>query len=313
VRRLRTWALASTLATYLLIFVGGLVRVSGAGLGCPDWPKCFGRWVPPTGVSQIPPEIDPASFNMTLAWIEYINRLVGVAIGLLILLTAILAIKHARRLPRILYPALGALVLVMVEGWQGSQVIGTRLAPFIVTIHMVLAFLIVTLLLFTTLQAFHVQANGRRVPSAAPRSIKWSLVSVWGLSIVAIALGTQVRSGIETQIEQFPLTERTLLLSQVGWVYFLHLLLGSAIVVATLYIGIRILGNRDWPSPLVLPSTWMLIILSVAQVGVGIGLAAVGLPALLQVFHLWLSSLYVGALLVLHFALGQDRRFAHAA
>ena len=74
-------ALISTILSYLLIFVGGLVRVSGSGLGCPDWPKCFGRWVPPTSIEQIPTHIDPTAFNIVLAWIEYGNRMLGVIVG----------------------------------------------------------------------------------------------------------------------------------------------------------------------------------------------------------------------------------------
>ena len=66
----RTFSYLSTGLTYLLIFVGGMVRVSGAGMGCPDWPKCFDRWIPPTNISQLPDHIDPAKFNIVLAWIE---------------------------------------------------------------------------------------------------------------------------------------------------------------------------------------------------------------------------------------------------
>ena len=73
----RNFSYLSTGLTYLLIFVGGLVRVAGAGMGCPDWPKCFDRWIPPTSLEQLPDHIDPAKFNIVLAWIEYSNRLFG--------------------------------------------------------------------------------------------------------------------------------------------------------------------------------------------------------------------------------------------
>jgi len=95
----------AAVVTYLLIFTGGLVRVSGSGLGCPDWPKCFGRWIPPTSVSQLPPDWDPAQFNFTLAWIEYLNRLFGVFTGLIILVAAILAVKHFAKVQESFFPA----------------------------------------------------------------------------------------------------------------------------------------------------------------------------------------------------------------
>ena len=87
-------ALISTILSYLLIFVGGLVRVSGSGLGCPDWPKCFGRWVPPTSIEQIPAHIDPTAFNIVLAWIEYGNRMLGVIVGISILLMTFIAVIY---------------------------------------------------------------------------------------------------------------------------------------------------------------------------------------------------------------------------
>ena len=117
----RRLAFFSTIATYLLIFVGGLVRVSGAGLGCPDWPKCYGRWFPPLSVNDLPPDIGATSLTVVLSWIEYINRLVGVSVGFLILAVAIMALVRYRKLPKILWPSLLAAVLVAYQGWQGGR------------------------------------------------------------------------------------------------------------------------------------------------------------------------------------------------
>ena len=83
-QRLALW---TTATTYFLILVGGLVRASGAGLGCPDWPRCFGSWIPPASAADLPPQFDPALFNPTLMWTEYLNRLLGVTVGFLILAT----------------------------------------------------------------------------------------------------------------------------------------------------------------------------------------------------------------------------------
>src|SRR6185436_11022631 len=80
-QRLALW---TTTTTYFLILVGGLVRASGAGLGCPDWPRCFGSWIPPASAADLPPQFDPALFNSTLMWTEYLNRLLGVTVGFLI-------------------------------------------------------------------------------------------------------------------------------------------------------------------------------------------------------------------------------------
>ena len=63
-------AIGTVFATIFLIFIGGLVRASGAGLGCPDWPRCFGTWVPPTNLSDLPPQFDPNQFNVVKTWTE---------------------------------------------------------------------------------------------------------------------------------------------------------------------------------------------------------------------------------------------------
>ena len=88
------------------------MRASGAGLGCPDWPRCFGSWIPPASAADLPPQFDPSQFNPTLMWTEYLNRLLGVTVGFLIFATAISAWRHHRHQPRILWTTIAAFLLV---------------------------------------------------------------------------------------------------------------------------------------------------------------------------------------------------------
>ena len=144
----RNFSYLSTGLTYLLIFVGGLVLVGGAGMGCHDWPKCFDRWIPPTSLEQLPDHIDPAKFNIVLAWIEYSNRLFGALVGLVITITAFLAFKYYKHVDRIKWSVLAAFFLTLVEGWLGSVLVDTVLNPITITLHLFLALVIVMLFLY---------------------------------------------------------------------------------------------------------------------------------------------------------------------
>ena len=186
VRRFRFVGLLTVISVYLLILVGGVVRSTGSGMGCPDWPKCFGRWVPPTEINQLPAnykEVYTAQrvaknqklartlqrmgfaqvagsifahptqyietdFNAIKTWIEYVNRLLGALIGVFVFLTVVFALPYWRRDRAVFWLALASFLLTGVQGYLGSLVVSTNLLPVMVTIHMALALLIVALLLY---------------------------------------------------------------------------------------------------------------------------------------------------------------------
>lgn len=190
-KRFRFWSVLTVISIYLLILVGGIVRATGSGMGCPDWPKCFGQWVPPTRAEQLPPDYKQVytaqrvaknqklartlaslgfkqvageifahptqyietDFNATKTWIEYVNRLLGALIGIFVFVTAVVAWPYWRRDRPVFWLALASWLLTGFQGWLGSLVVSTNLLPVMVTIHMGLALLIVALLLYAAYRA----------------------------------------------------------------------------------------------------------------------------------------------------------------
>jgi cytochrome c oxidase assembly protein subunit 15 len=307
-KRFRRISVITTLLTYFLIFVGGLVRVAGAGLGCPDWPKCFDRWIPPVHVSQLPPGMDPIEFNFVLAWIEYVNRLIGVVIGFFILLTTILALKYARHLPKIWVPSVLALVLVIFQGWLGGYVVATELQPVIVSLHMFLALVIVSLLLYVSQQAYHAEFGEQVERTVIPLG-KPLVILLWIGAIIQIILGTQVREALEHMREQFPLLSAQQWFERITWMDSLHALVGVGMAVATWFIGFYFLKRSRTSNSLAYATTWGAMILVALQFIIGSFMMAIDLVAIAQLLHLVFASLYLGSLLIIF----TEIRGAHAS
>lgn len=296
----RRFAFFTTIATYILIFTGGLVRVSGAGLGCPDWPKCFGRWIPPTSLDQLPPDMDPAQFNIVLAWIEYSNRLLAMIVGLLIVVTAVWAMKSFRGNGRILWSTTLAAVLTAVQGWQGSVVVASHLQPLIVSVHTVLALIIVSLLIYATQEAYCQENRGGAAGFAFPIGVNKWLGLLWLAAMVQIALGTQMRAALEVLREQFPLLTSAEWISRVGLLNHVHMTLGVLLAALSWAVGFALWKYRDRFLPPARQSLVALVILATAQLLSGLLFIFMKLTPMLQVFHLWLASLYVGTALTLY-------------
>jgi heme a synthase len=293
--RFQRCALLTTFATYLLIGIGGLVRAAGAGLGCPDWPKCFDRWIPPFDVSDVPAHIDPALFNVTKAWIEYLNRLTGVIVGFLIFATLILAIRHHRRSRRVLWSTAAAFVLVGIEGWIGGQVVRSELEPLVLTVHLVFALIIVSLLLYSSVSAFF--PAGRRGDLTRDRILLGrAAVAVIAVALIQSGLGAAVRGQVQHVAELG--VARELWLTKVGIVDLLHrnfaIITGLAVLALGWWIFAKVEVDR-WLRGFAVVAAALVF----AQAGAGIGMATRAFPPWMQVAHLWLGSLLLGVLTVI--------------
>ena len=283
----------STIWTYVVIFLGGLVRVSGAGLGCPDWPQCFGGWIPPTSIDQLPLDMDPALFNFTLAWIEYINRVAGMLLGLLIAATAIYAIVKYRKVPKIVVPSILAAVFVAFQGWQGGQVVASELQPFLVSIHLGVALIIVSLMVFASISAFRFE-NRNEKPSDEASAIKWPVLGLWIAAMVQVVFGAKIRGGLELLTEKFPLEKPLELLSRIGFINDLHYLVGVILLVAAIFLGPKLLRVNSTKSPIIKQSAHGIIHIVLLQTILGAVLVIFGIPQIMQLFHLWFGALFIG-------------------
>ena len=292
-QRLALW---TTATTYLLILVGGLVRASGAGLGCPDWPRCFGGWIPPASAADLPAQFDPALFNPTLMWTEYLNRLLGVTVGFLILATTISAWRQHRDEPRILWTTVAAFLLVGFEGWLGGRVVAHGLEPWIVTAHLMVALVIVQLLLYATYAAFDKPGRFIDTPkgvSPHERVLSSSVLALIALTLLQVGFGTQVRERVDVALDAG--VARDLALATVGRLDFLHRDLAFATLLGSALLTLWLLKRR---SPLV---NWSLavLVLGALQVAVGAFMAYGAVLPAAQVGHLTLASLLLGAETVL--------------
>jgi cytochrome c oxidase assembly protein subunit 15 len=301
-RRFRRLALNTVIVLYFLIIAGGVVRSTGAGMGCPDWPKCFGSWVPPTEVSQLPENYKElygaklkgeVEFNPVKTWIEYVNRLLGAFTGVMIFLTLLASIPFLKsRNKRIFFLSLAAFILVGFQGWLGAKVVSFELMPVVVTLHMLFAIVIVFLLLYLyTWSAY--EGNILRLKESSKGVLSNIGIAVMTLSLVQILLGTQVRESIDEVIVKLGYSARSEWIDQLGTNFYIHRTFSIIIIGANLYwINqiVRAEGKSSIAGKIARACFWILI----AEVGTGILMAYFGVPPFAQPLHLTFAILLIG-------------------
>lgn len=308
-------SLSTLIAVYVLILVGGIVRSTGSGMGCPDWPKCFGNWVPPTDVSELPSDykqvyadyrheknqrfahylrvigmgetadqllndesvLVEADFNPTKTWIEYFNRITGVIIGFLIFAVFVYSLKYWNSNRKVTVIALVTLLLVSFQGWLGSFVVSSNLTPWTITVHMFLALVIVALLVYLV----HISSAQRGVIQSGIGF--WWLIACIAVVLVQILLGTQVREAIDSVARV--VAERGQWISAIDAEFAMHR--SFSWLVLLLHVGLVFYLRRSQELKGFLLT---LILLILGTIITGIGMAWFAIPAFLQPMHLLLAT-----------------------
>lgn len=282
----RRSAILSIVSIYLLILAGGIVRSTGSGMGCPDWPKCFGRFIPPTKAEELPLHYEviykeklhgEVEFNATKTWIEYINRLLGALTGLIILITTILGYKEGKK---VFLPTLMALILVVVNAVLGKYVVDSFLLPGVVTAHMLLSIGVIYFLV----RALNNQSSSEVIPIA---NRTWIGINL-GLILVQIILGTQVRENMDHVIQDLGERAKDQWVANLDVNYIIHRTFSWMIAV-----GHLILWNKLKMSPLQTYRHGMMALIGISFF-TGILMAYFALPLGSQAVHLLISLVLIG-------------------
>ena len=271
----------SIVIVYLVILAGGVVRMTGSGMGCPDWPKCFGFLIPPTERSQLEwksnseynknqiviideklfyandkfkskskfemsnwskyTKHDYSKFNVYHTWIEYINRLIGAIAGLSVLILFVNSLKFLKTKKIITGLSFLALIAIIFQAWLGKMVVDSNLTANTITIHMLMA-IILLFILFSILAISN--PNKKRVKISRNISIL-VLISIV-LLLIQIITGTEVRKFIDIKMELLNYAEKERWIENISSSFSFHRSFSWAIIFVNslIYYHARKLGLK---------------------------------------------------------------------
>jgi len=305
---------------YALIAVGATVRATGAGMGCPDWPACFGSVVPPTSAAELPPDYQQqfsnyrkaknekfakylsyfgmeetakkiatdesinqeAVFNPAKTWTEYFNRLAGAAVGAMMILLLARGFQVRLHNPLFFWLPLALLLITIFQGWFGSIVVSTNLTSWTVSVHLIFALLIVTLLVYLIT---HINKTEN-----LPLKLRLSILATWLIAAVQLMLGVRVREAVEG-ISNLPRNEW---IDGAGNSFLIHRSFAWVTSAAVVFLLVILRKNGIFNSL----SKGLLICLGISLLS-GIVLGYFSMPWMMQPLHLVVGSVLFGILLTL--------------
>lgn len=308
---------------YLVIIAGSVVRMTGSGMGCPDWPKCFGYLIPPTERSQLEWQAhrefkkgqiiivdetlrlassdftssnfydesnwqaytkhDYAHFNPFHTWTEYINRLFGALSGLPMFMLFVLSLFYLKRDWKMFILSFLGLFMLGFEAWLGKLVVDGNLVPGSITIHMMGALLIVAILCLILIRSNPKSFSQKE----ALNGIKWLLAISLLLTIIQIISGTQIRE----QIDHFNHDglERREWIKGLDWKFYFHRSFSIAIVLLNFWLW-KLNRKKELGFKLF---NWILALIGL-EIMLGIILSYFNMPQFAQPSHLLLGTFIFG-------------------
>ncbi|MGH1387946.1 COX15/CtaA family protein [Kordia sp.] len=323
-KNFNTIAKVTLVLVYFVIIAGAVVRMTGSGMGCPDWPKCFGYLIPPTEEAQLQwqpdhfyedgmviivdealqvakedftttnsfnttnwepyTEHDYATFNAFHTWVEYINRLFGALAGLATLLLFIGSCWYWKEQKIITLLSFFTVAGMGFQAWLGKTVVDSNLAPFKITIHMVMALVIVAAILYI----IHATSNKVKAHTSDKLFTKLLYASLL-LTLVQTILGTQVRQFVDEQIKTIGETSQSLWLANPELDFYIHRTFSIVVLLLNIWLFYRF-------KKLQLGFTkvyWVMVLLGL-EILSGIAMYYFDFPFGTQTIHIVLATILFG-------------------
>lgn len=306
---------------YLVVIAGSFVRITGAGMGCPDWPKCFGQYIPPTDEKVLPTDykdiyaskrgkkierfasfldkigfsdialklrndkslLIEQDFNAKKTWTEYINRLFGVLAGFGVLFIFVSVLRKYRSKKLVLL-ATSNLIILVVQAWFGSIVVATNLVPWTITVHLFLALVIIMLQLLLVMEVSNTQSK-KIMATSKIKSFIWIVLLI---TFVQLFLGTQVRESIDVLVKQG--YTREYWVNHLGVPFFIHRSFSWIVLIG---MGYMFWLNKKSENVQIVSTSFYILI---AEILTGVLLAYADMPGLVQTAHLLFATVMFGVL-----------------
>lgn len=323
--RFQKLATAALISVLVLMFVGAIVRVTGAGMGCPDWPTCWGCLIPPTKVEQVdfsklPIERfqqkakrmgrDPATiteeslrqeFNPRHVWTEFVNRLTSLPVGFFSLATFIAAFWQREKRPLVFWMAFISLVVVLVNAWMGARVVYSGLHPGVLTAHLALAMALLGTLMYCAWRGTDTPWR-IKLDSPVHSQLRLAVNVLLAVTVLEGILGSQVREITDELAKLHVNTERSSWIGELegSWVYVVHRSFSWAVLGAAVWAWLLTTRHRTGGAGRVEKVVFGIVI---SQMVLGVVMAQIHIFSWVQVLHVGLAAILLAFVWLWRFGL----------